>query len=605
MQPAAPNASQTYLQKIRSKIKLSFYISLVVGITTSLSLLVFGYLSLNILRENKIRDIVMILHYDADYLSKQLAHEFQVLNERVLSGQLSKRSYKIIAFDSKTKKFKNIKGLTKSYYSSSDLGLPPEGPALKIHLISIDGSQYWVKKREDLPWITETMPTNSLILFDFSFGILASALQKNKEETLTYLVSQNGNLLFSNSPTITQDSLGQRSLIQKFAESPLESMQLKFQDPIHGDTYGFFSSIEETNLMLFSETTQKVITKKIDKIRNNFIFYALGILLAAIVFLHIGMTTVYATLHHLAEYTKKISSGDFNVNIKLSSFGELNALTKAFASMTQSLIKRDDRIKVLIEKERKGALIQMELGIAREIQNSFLPKPNEKTPPSLSVVSYYMPAGFVAGDWYGIHHDEDNSKFYVIIADVSGHGAGASMYTAMIAALFEQAREDNFSRFSIAEFFHKINNVLIKIGKRQWHSSMQCLEFLLKENKVIITNAGHPYPIYFKQNGNEIESKLVGLRSDLLGLSTDFHLTQKEIPIERGDGFFMYTDGLIEARNEKGRQFSTRRLMKLIRDHRNKTSHNLLDMVKKDLISFTASTKTDDDVCLVSLRYTG
>lgn len=605
MQSATPNASPSFLQNIRSKTKLSVYISLVVGITTSLSLLVFGYLSLNILRENKIRDIVMILHYDADYLSKQLAHEFQVLNERLLSGQMSKRPYKVIAFDSKSKKFKNIKGLPKSYYLPSDLGLLPEGPILDIHLVSIDGSQYWVKKSEDLPWITETIPSNSLILFDFSFGLLASSLQKIKEETLTYLVSQNGNLLFSNSPKITQDSLGQRSLILKFTESPLESMQLQYLDPIHGDTYGFFASIEATNLVLFSETTQKVITKKIDKIKSNFFFYGLGILLAAIVFLHLGMTTVYVTLRHLAEYTKKISSGDFNVNIKLSSFGELNALTKAFASMTQSLIKRDDRIKVLIEKERMGALTQMELGIAREIQNSFLPKPNEKTPSPLSMVSYYMPAGFVAGDWYGMHHDEVNNRFYVIIADVSGHGAGASMYTAMIAALFEHAREDNFSGLSIAEFFHKINHVLIKIGKRQWHSSMQCLDFSLNENKVILTNAGHPYPIYFKQNGNEIESKLVGLRSDLLGLSTNFHLSQKEMQIEQGDGFFMYTDGLIEARNEKGRLFSTRRLMKLIRDHRNKTSHNLLEMVKKELTSFTSSTKTDDDICLVSLRYLG
>lgn len=602
--PDTPS-SASFLQRLQAKTRLSVYVSIVVGITTGLCIFVFSYLALKVLRENKVRDIVMILHYDADYLTKQLAREFNNLDDIIGLGRIANKKYKAVVYDPKSKKYRNVVGMPQPSYTPDEIGIPAEGPPRQIHVVNLNGNLYLAKRGKDIPWIQNLKHPEAIVLLDFEFGMLARALDLIRSDSMTYLVSANGRLLFSNSPEVSQATLSRRPITKKFIESPLASAQMRYTDARLGEVYGFFSSVDDANIVVFVETSEKVITDKIDKIKLTFLYYTAGILVGAIILLNLGMTSVYATLRRLSGFAQRISRGDFHIAIKPTSFGELNALSSAFSSMTHSLILRDQQIAQLIEKERQGALTQQELSIARQIQDSFLPKPDMVPPPAVSLAFYYMPAGFVAGDWYAIHEDPIQQKLYLIIADVSGHGAGSSMYTAMIAALFELAREDHFKSMPILQFFHQLNTILLRLGKHQWHSSMLCAEIFLQEKRLILTNAGHMPPILYQTKGDVISAKPISLRSDLLGLQEKANITQKELSLASGDGLFLYTDGLVEARNAAGKAYSSKRLVNLIKDHRNKDSHRLVDMLRQDLMSYIPNPKTEDDVCLISFRFQG
>jgi sigma-B regulation protein RsbU (phosphoserine phosphatase) len=603
--PVQPAENKSLLQKIQLKTRLSVYISIILAIALTLSLVGFGYISLKILRENKVRDIVMILHYDADYLTRQLAQEFKKLDDSMLHNVGSNLNYKLLLYDEKIKKFKNIRGFTKPWYSQTDIAIPPEGPPLAIHIVSINGALYLAKRVSDLPWLSKKEDLRAIALFDFNFGVLKNGFKLVKNSSLVYLVSHFGQLLYSNSPEITELTLASRPLAKKFAELSLESMQMEYHDLKAGDTYGFFSSIEGTNLVLFSETTKKVITEQIHKVKNTFIYYGLAIILVAIILLNLGMSSVYLTLRRLLDLTQKISSGNFHLQIKPSSFGELNRLSVAFLNMSKSLLSRDEKIQKLIQQERENAQLQLELGVSREIQNNFLPNILDNMPSRLVAASYYMPSNYVAGDWYGVDHDVGSHKSYFIVADVSGHGAGASMYTAMIAALFEYARSDHFKAMTIPIFMEHINRLFLKIGKAQWHVSMLGVEIDFDQKKVIFYNAGHLPPVIYKSGADGMKATFLPLASSLLGLEDTIKIKIKEIPLEKNCGFLLYTDGIIEAQNSEHVAYSKKRLRKVIEDKRNSDPKRLIELLQQSLMSFLQTAKAGDDVCLLCFKFLG
>jgi sigma-B regulation protein RsbU (phosphoserine phosphatase) len=78
--------------------------------------------------------------------------------------------------------------------------------------------------------------------------------------------------------------------------------------------------------------------------------------------------------------------------------------------------------------------------------------------------------------------------------------------------------------------------------------------------------------------------------------------TVEKLQLSPGDGLFMYTDGLSEARDRSDAEYGTDRLSKLMSDHRGLQSQILIDACLRDLAAFQSGTEKTDDLTIMSIR---
>ncbi|MCK5076552.1 MAG: serine/threonine-protein phosphatase, partial [Calditrichia bacterium] len=116
-------------------------------------------------------------------------------------------------------------------------------------------------------------------------------------------------------------------------------------------------------------------------------------------------------------------------------------------------------------------------------------------------------------------------------------------------------------------------------------------------NKILhYSNAAHPFPLLFKEN------EVAELDTDgfLIGVLPAMSYENKSIEIVEGDVLVVYTDGLIEARNENDKMYGTDGLKQYINKYMHKIELNvLLKNVIQDIKVFCNDSIDDDLTVLV------
>ena len=128
-------------------------------------------------------------------------------------------------------------------------------------------------------------------------------------------------------------------------------------------------------------------------------------------------------LRHLGKLTQatiEISKGQFDLTLNIKSKDEFASLGKSFENMSKE-IKR-----LLVETQEK-ARMESELKTAQMVQNTLFPPGKFKTD-NLEVEGVHRSASECGGDWW--FYFKHATGFYGIIADATGHGAGAALITA-------------------------------------------------------------------------------------------------------------------------------------------------------------------------------
>jgi sigma-B regulation protein RsbU (phosphoserine phosphatase) len=87
-------------------------------------------------------------------------------------------------------------------------------------------------------------------------------------------------------------------------------------------------------------------------------------------------------------------------------------------------------------------------------------------------------------------------------------------------------------------------------------------------------------------------------------LGTDINIEFKEYEtiLKQGDVLIFYTDGIINALNEKGEVFGTRRLKKIINETHNLPAEIIIQGIKNEISSFSKEKAQFDDMTLVALK---
>ncbi len=200
--------------------------------------------------------------------------------------------------------------------------------------------------------------------------------------------------------------------------------------------------------------------------------------------------------------------------------------------------------------------INTELEMARQIQLSILPSSTPKIS-GMEIVARYIPMTSVAGDFYDFIV-VDGSHIGILIADVSGHGLPAALIASMLqVALTAQARHAS----EPAKVLAGLNQALC--GKFQHNFVTAAYVYVdLEKNTISYGGAGHP-PLLLWRKSTGAASQLLenGL---VMGQFEEATYDSLQVPIEAGDRFVLYTDGIPETTNPAEEEFGTDRLMKFM-----------------------------------------
>ncbi len=243
--------------------------------------------------------------------------------------------------------------------------------------------------------------------------------------------------------------------------------------------------------------------------------------------------------------------------------------------------------------------INTELEMARQIQLSILPSTTPKIT-GMDIVVRYIPMTSVAGDFYDFIV-VDERHVGILIADVSGHGLPAALIASMLqVALTAQARHVSEPGKVLAG----LNQALC--GKFQHNFVTAAYVYVdLENNTMNYAGAGHP-PLLLWRKSTGSASQLLenGL---VMGQFEEATYDSLQVPIEAGDRFILYTDGILETTNPAQEEFGTDRFMHFMETNNKLTAGPFADALLLELARWLEQPPGEghkDDISLLAIDVT-
>lgn len=273
-----------------------------------------------------------------------------------------------------------------------------------------------------------------------------------------------------------------------------------------------------------------------------------------------------------------------------------------------------ERDRARAEEAARSAEIERDLHFAHQFQQSMLPDnesyPSVPTSPGalmrLNFHHIYQPALSLGGDFFDVVKLSEN-RAGVFIADVMGHGARSALVTAILRTLFQelslQAHEPGELLTRLNARFH-----LIMASSEQFLFASACYLILDTERaESHYSSAGHPAPMHADAARARVapidDTQCTGAA---LGLACDTEYASCTMPLQAGDTFLLYTDGLVEAPRSGsdglGEEFGEDRLCQTIRDSPQVDASRLTQVILEQLNAWTQAATLPDDLCLVAVE---
>jgi serine phosphatase RsbU (regulator of sigma subunit) len=298
-------------------------------------------------------------------------------------------------------------------------------------------------------------------------------------------------------------------------------------------------------------------------------------------------------VHALSVGTQKLREGDFAHVIRLRSRDQLGDLAASFNLMSRGI---QQLMREQAEKER----LEEELRIARQIQMSLLPGEGLVSVPGIRIAALCLPAAEVGGDYYDLL-PLGPTRMGVLVADVSGKGTSAALYMAELKGLV----------LSLSRIYDSPARLLCE-ANRILGAHMDARSFVTMTYAVVDTavrrmryaRAGHNPMIHLRARTGRtaiLAPPGLGLGLDP-GDRFDAILEENEVPLEPGDFFLFFTDGLSEAMNAGSELFGEGRLRKILEDSGSLGSEELRERILEEVRRFVGDALPHDDMTLVVLK---
>lgn len=240
-------------------------------------------------------------------------------------------------------------------------------------------------------------------------------------------------------------------------------------------------------------------------------------------------------------------------------------------------------------------LFEEQYAIAQMLQTSLMPASRPRFP-DLEIGHKFLSSKEVSGDYFDfIEHGKD--KLGITIADVSGKGTGAAIYTARGKYVWKAYAMEDYEPNKVLT---RLNELLVPETPLDKFISMFYGVLDLKNKEFIYSNAGHEPPILYKSSTKTC--KFLNTEGLLIGVEKKASFSKKKVPVKSGDVIVFYTDGVTEARDAQGNIFGTGRLQDVVKGSATLSAQSIANKIFADVQRYSKTPSLNDDFTLVVLK---
>jgi phosphoserine phosphatase RsbU/P len=242
--------------------------------------------------------------------------------------------------------------------------------------------------------------------------------------------------------------------------------------------------------------------------------------------------------------------------------------------------------------------MKRDLEIAREIQTWLVPsQPPEVAGADIAFAS--RPQNSVAGDYYDAFYPTasaaENGKLMLVIADVAGKSIPAALLMATLQASLRTIAGEGASLGDLVVRLNRYASAHSLDGRR--FTTAVLAEYEPATRRLAYVNAGHNPPVLRRASGTLEKLEVGGLP---LGIDGEAVYETASIELQPGDAMIFYTDGVIEAFDEKLQEFGSDRWLEAVRALPDWNAQESLQFLMKRVDDFVGLTRQSDDItCLV------
>lgn len=257
---------------------------------------------------------------------------------------------------------------------------------------------------------------------------------------------------------------------------------------------------------------------------------------------------------------------------------------------------------LLVLEVADRVVMKRDLQIAREIQLWLVPNAPPQVP-GIDIAFATRPANTVAGDYYDVFprslpQDEasPSPQFLFAVADV----AGKSIPAALLMASFQASLKAlSTTPCSLPQLVDGMNRYVCtnSQGGRRFITAFLA-EFSPFTRTLKYVNAGHNAPLVLRTSGGIERLECGGLP---LGVQESAVYECGEATLQPGDWLAIFTDGLVEAANERNEEYGEERVVTVLKAGTSETPTRLLSKLMVDLDIFVGNNLplADDVTCML------
>jgi len=248
------------------------------------------------------------------------------------------------------------------------------------------------------------------------------------------------------------------------------------------------------------------------------------------------------------------------------------------------------------EIARQEQRLERDLALARELQFRLLPHSRPKMN-NLEVEARFVPARAIGGDLYDFV-PYSLSRLGIAIGDVSGKGAPAAIYAALVSGILrshapiEPGPAEMLSAVNLSLAERRIEAQFVSIIYAVWDDERRTL---------LVANSGLPRPIYCHDGKTEV-IEATGLP---LGLFDEADYDELTFRMKPGDLFVFFSDGIIDARNRHGESFGRERIEKIVAGCAAQSPDCVVNNLFQAVTEHAAGVDAFDDQTVVAIKVKG
>jgi sigma-B regulation protein RsbU (phosphoserine phosphatase) len=268
---------------------------------------------------------------------------------------------------------------------------------------------------------------------------------------------------------------------------------------------------------------------------------------------------------------------------------------RTLSLLAQQIASSVENARLYEEVAHREQRMDQDLKAARKLQRILLPREDPEMH-GLTTGIRSRPAREISGDVFGFfEHTGDDCL--IAFGDVSGKGAAAALYGALITGLLRTLAQ----RRHPAELIQKLNETLLERRVDAQYATLLVALWQPASRRFLLSNAGAAPPLIFR-NGEILETKIEGVP---IGLLDGRKYDEVELASEPGDALVFYSDGVDEQPNEKNEEFGRERIKRVVQKHGTESPQEIADAIIAAVDSFRAAVPIFDDQTVVVLRVTG